>query len=188
GVEAAAGADRALLAAQDPGRDVPALVRLAVGHDRMARVRPAVVAADEISMLGKQVDDLALSLVSPLRANDDGGRHQASSSAQWDETDARAKPAHPFQRHPTSGCLGAPTTTVAGTSEKSAALGGGMRDAGYRSGGATSTRSRRAEILTSASSSAATKPQSSPMSKEGRGVPRLMRTGLPRRPPAVASP
>src|SRR5262249_13366191 len=125
-IDDAAGADHTLLAAQDPGRDMPDLVRLAVGHDRVACIRPAVVAADEIGMLGEQVDDLALALVSPLRADDDGGRHQGPCCAQWDETDARAKPVHPLRRHPTSGCLGAPTTTVAGTSEKSAAPGGGM--------------------------------------------------------------
>jgi hypothetical protein len=58
-------ADHARLAAQDPRRDVADLVRLAVGDDRVARVRAAVVAADEVGVLGEQVDDLALAFVSP---------------------------------------------------------------------------------------------------------------------------
>ena len=74
-VDDTAGADHALLALEDPARDVLQLVRLAVGHDRVAGVRAAVVAADEVGVLGEQVDDLALAFVAPLRADDDGGGH-----------------------------------------------------------------------------------------------------------------
>ena len=59
-VDNAAGADDALLAADDTGRDVLELVRLAVGDDRMARVGAAVVAADEVGVLRQQVDDFPL--------------------------------------------------------------------------------------------------------------------------------
>src|SRR5918912_852894 len=69
GIDDAAGADHAVLAAEDPGRDVAHLVGLSVGDDRVPRVRPAVVAADEVGMLGEQVDDLALAFVSPLSAD-----------------------------------------------------------------------------------------------------------------------
>ena len=56
---------------------------LAAGDDRVPRIGPAVVAADEIGMLGQQVDDLALALVSPLGADDHGRRHETSPGAQW---------------------------------------------------------------------------------------------------------
>jgi len=75
-VDDAARSDDALLALQDPGRDVLELVGLTAGDDRVARVRTAVVAADEIRMLGEQVDDLALALVAPLRPDDHGRRHE----------------------------------------------------------------------------------------------------------------
>ena len=45
--------------------------------DRVPGVRPALVTADHISLLRKQVDDLALALVTPLRADDDGRWHAA---------------------------------------------------------------------------------------------------------------
>ncbi len=74
-VDDAARADHALLALQDPRGDVLQLVRLAVGHDRVAGVGAAVVAADEVGVTGEQVDDLALALVTPLGPDDDGGGH-----------------------------------------------------------------------------------------------------------------
>ena len=64
-----------VLPGDDAGRDLPDLVRLAAGDDRVARVRPALVAADDVRLLREQVDDLALALVSPLRADDHRGRH-----------------------------------------------------------------------------------------------------------------
>src|SRR3972149_4342537 len=51
------------------------LERLSFGLDRVARVRPALVAADEIGPQCEQVDDLALALVAPLRPDDDGRGH-----------------------------------------------------------------------------------------------------------------
>ena len=42
---------------------------------------PAVVAADEIRVAGEQVDDLALALVAPLRADDHGRGHAGSMPA-----------------------------------------------------------------------------------------------------------
>ena len=53
----------------------PDLERLAADDDRVPGVRPALVAADHIRALREQVDDLALALVAPLRADDDGRRH-----------------------------------------------------------------------------------------------------------------
>src|SRR4029453_4646035 len=83
GVDHAPRAENALLAVQDPRRHVVELVLLAARDDRVPRVRPALVAADEVRVLGQQVDDLAFALVTPLRAYDDGGGHQASPGAQW---------------------------------------------------------------------------------------------------------
>ena len=74
-VDHAAGADDALLAADDPGGDVLELVGLAVGHDGVAGVGTAVVAADEVGVLRQQVDDLPLPFVAPLRADDHGRWH-----------------------------------------------------------------------------------------------------------------
>ena len=75
GVDDAARADHALLAPQDPRGHVARLVRLAVDDDRVPGVRPAVVAANQIRVAGKQIDDLALALVAPLGADDDGTGH-----------------------------------------------------------------------------------------------------------------
>ena len=78
-VDDAARADRARDAADDPGRDRADLEGLAVDDDRVARVRATLVAADEVGLLGEQVDDLALPLVAPLRADDHGRGHVAHS-------------------------------------------------------------------------------------------------------------
>jgi hypothetical protein len=75
GVDHAARAEDALLAVQDPGGHVVELVLLAARDDRVARIRAALVAADEVRVLGEQVDDLALALVAPLRPDDDGRGH-----------------------------------------------------------------------------------------------------------------
>ena len=74
-VDDAAVADHARLAADDPARECADLVRLVADDDRVAGVRAALVAADDVGVLGEQVDDLALPLVTPLRADDDGRRH-----------------------------------------------------------------------------------------------------------------
>src|SRR6266536_1060351 len=78
GIDHAARADHTLLAAQDPGGDVADLVGLAADNDRVPSVRPAVVAADKVRVLGEQVDDLALAFVSPLGSYDHGRRHSRS--------------------------------------------------------------------------------------------------------------
>ena len=74
-VDHAPGAEHALLAPEQAGRHVPELVGLAVGDDRVPRVGAALVADDDVRVLGEQVDDLALPLVAPLRPDDDGGGH-----------------------------------------------------------------------------------------------------------------
>ena len=80
-VDHAAGAEHAVLPADDAGRHLPELERLAVDDDRVPRVRPAVVAADDVGVLGEQVDDLALALVAPLRTDDHGRGHARSVPA-----------------------------------------------------------------------------------------------------------
>jgi hypothetical protein len=74
-VDDAAGAEHARLAGEDPGGKVAELERLAVDDDRVPGVRPALVAADDVAVLREQVDDLALPLVAPLRADDHGRGH-----------------------------------------------------------------------------------------------------------------
>ncbi len=80
-VDDAAGSDRRGLAGDDARRDLADLVGLAVDDDRVPRVRATLVAADEVGVLGEQVDDLALALVAPLRTDDHGGRHGRQSTA-----------------------------------------------------------------------------------------------------------
>jgi hypothetical protein len=75
GVDNAAVADHARLAADDPARQGADLVRLVADDDRVPGVRAALVAADDVGVLGEQVDDLALPLVAPLGADDHGRRH-----------------------------------------------------------------------------------------------------------------
>ena len=71
--------DRAPLPADDPGRDLADPVRLVRDDDGVARVRAALIATDEIRLLGQQVDDLPLSLVTPLRTDDDSRGHARQS-------------------------------------------------------------------------------------------------------------
>ena len=68
------------LAGEDPRRELAELERLAADDDRVPGVRAALVAADDVRLLRKQVDDLALALVAPLRADDDGRRHDLESA------------------------------------------------------------------------------------------------------------
>ena len=75
GVDDATCADRARLALDDPRRDRADLVDLVADDDRVPGVRPTLVAADEVGLSGEQVDDLALALVAPLRADDHSRRH-----------------------------------------------------------------------------------------------------------------
>ena len=93
-IDDAAGPDRRRLAGDDAGRDLADLVGLAVDDDRVPGVRPTLVAADEVGVLGEQVDDLALALVAPLRTDDHGGRHGDSLHA----SDSRRRRARPSRR------------------------------------------------------------------------------------------
>jgi hypothetical protein len=87
GIDHAAGADHALLLRDDARGQMAKLEGLSVDLDRVSCVGPAVVAADQIRVLGEQVDDLALALVSPLGTDDDGRGH-ARTLVAWPETDA----------------------------------------------------------------------------------------------------
>ena len=55
---------------QDPGRDQRELVGDAIDHDRVAGVRPPLVAHDHVMLIAEEVDDLSLGLVAPLKAHD----------------------------------------------------------------------------------------------------------------------
>ena len=49
---------------------------MAVGHDRVAGVRAALVARHDIRLRGQIIDDFAFSLVTPLGADDYNARHK----------------------------------------------------------------------------------------------------------------
>ncbi len=89
GIDDAARTDRAPLARDDARRDLADLVRLVADDDRVAGVRTALVAADEIGVLREQVDDLPLPLVAPLRTDDDGRRHARQSCRSRRPSDTR---------------------------------------------------------------------------------------------------
>ena len=80
GVDDAAATDDGDLAGDDPARRGADLERLVADDDCVPGVRPALVTADHIKPLRKQVDDLALALVTPLCADDNGRRHVAKSA------------------------------------------------------------------------------------------------------------
>ena len=76
GVDHDAGAEDAHgLGGQDPRRQQMELELLVAHEHRVPGVAAALVAGDERVPLGEDVDDLALALVAPLGANDDGCRH-----------------------------------------------------------------------------------------------------------------
>src|SRR5262249_3079924 len=77
-VDDAAAADHRHLAGDHAGGRLADLVRRPLGDDGVPGVRPALVAADHIRTLREQVDDLALALVAPRRADDDGRWHAES--------------------------------------------------------------------------------------------------------------
>ena len=130
GIEHAAGADDARLAADDAARDLPDLERLVADDDRVPGVRAALVAAHEVRVERQQIDDLSLAFVSPLRADDDGRRHgyrlrcNRITRAQWDLNGRTSQARTTSSAAPPSRRLGAPTMTVAGTSKESARRGG----------------------------------------------------------------
>ena len=79
-IDDAARADHRPGAGDDAARHLPELPRLAADDDRVPGVGPALIAAHDVRILGEQVDDLALALVAPLRADHDGRWHLAESS------------------------------------------------------------------------------------------------------------
>src|SRR2546423_14549724 len=54
----------------DAGRDEMQCVRLVADFDGVAGVVTALVARDHVEALGQEVNDLALALIAPLRADD----------------------------------------------------------------------------------------------------------------------
>ena len=61
---------------EDAGGQQRELVGLAAGDDGVAGVGAAVVADDEVVLVGEEIDDLALGLVAPLQADDTGAGHE----------------------------------------------------------------------------------------------------------------
>ena len=78
GIDDAAVADHARLAADDAARQRADLVCLLADDDRVPGIRAALVAAHDIRVLREQVDDLALAFVAPLRPDDHSRRHARS--------------------------------------------------------------------------------------------------------------
>ena len=71
----AAGDDALHLGPEDAAGDQRELERLAAGHDGVPGVGPALVADDDLVLLGQQIDDLALRLVAPLQSDHARARH-----------------------------------------------------------------------------------------------------------------
>ena len=72
----AAGHDALHVGAEDAAGDQRELVGLAAGDHGVAGVGPALVADDDVVLLGQQIDDLALGLVAPLQTDDTRSRHE----------------------------------------------------------------------------------------------------------------
>ena len=68
--------DRGDVRVEHAGRDEVELEDLVPAHDRVAGVVAALVADDHRHLFGQEVGGLALPLVAPLEADDDGRRHQ----------------------------------------------------------------------------------------------------------------
>ncbi len=60
--------------------------------DRMAGVRTALIAGDDVRFRTEDVDNLAFALISPLCANYDADCHDARSSCLRSTSSARARP------------------------------------------------------------------------------------------------
>ena len=70
-----AGDDALHLGPENAAGDQRELEGLAVHDDGVAGVGPALVADDDIVLLGEQIDDLPLGFVAPLQSDDTRGRH-----------------------------------------------------------------------------------------------------------------
>ena len=92
GIDDAAVADHARLAAHDAARQRADLERLVADDDRVAGVRAALVAAHDVRVLREQVDDLPLAFVAPLRTDDDGRRHAPECRPGVGPCPARPRP------------------------------------------------------------------------------------------------
>ena len=60
---------------QDAARHQLQLERLAIDHQGVARIMSTLIADNEMLITGKQVGELAFSLVTPLGSDDDGCWH-----------------------------------------------------------------------------------------------------------------
>ena len=86
--------DRQLAAAHDAGRQQRQLVDLAVDDQRMAGIVAALEAHDDVGALRQPVDDLALALVAPLRADDHHIGHVTFPSESCGQRSRRAANRH----------------------------------------------------------------------------------------------
>ena len=68
---------------EDAARDQLEGEGLAVDHDGVAGVVAALVADDQVHLLGEEVGELPLALVTPLGADDHGRGHAFSSGKAW---------------------------------------------------------------------------------------------------------
>src|SRR5262249_15022324 len=73
---------RQLVLAQYTGSQQRELVGFAVDDEGMAGIVPALEAHDDVGLFRQPVDDLALSFVAPLGADDDNVGHSRTSPSQ----------------------------------------------------------------------------------------------------------
>jgi len=72
--------DHALhLGAKDAAGNQRQFISLTASDHRMARVAAALITDDDLMLVGQQIDQLALGLVSPLQTNHARNRHRGTS-------------------------------------------------------------------------------------------------------------
>ena len=92
-IEDHAGGHHALdLGAEDAAGDQRQLEGLAADDHGMAGVGPALVADDDVVLLGEQIDDLPLGLVAPLQSDDTRGRHGTGPSLVLEQAGGNSPP------------------------------------------------------------------------------------------------
>ena len=106
--------DRGDVVVEDSARHQLESEGLAVDDDRVTRVVAALVADDQVHLLGDEVGELALALVAPLGADDDRRRHGASFKGRRDRASLPAARASPWDHKP-SGCTDSPGPQVDGS-------------------------------------------------------------------------
>ncbi len=72
----AVGDDADLAGPEDPRRHQVQAVRLAAEHHRVPGIAPALIAHDQVGLVGEEIDDARLALVTSLSADHADSRHR----------------------------------------------------------------------------------------------------------------